>query len=154
MTKSAEQLRLPVEVAQHDYDGSTVIVLVGNVTRVTRAALNYAQSIGDYVIAMHVSMDEIRIRKKKPKANSARIFRRCDLLISTHHTVPSKPQLFASLTSSRATPPNGTLQPRYSFRSSYHVKNGRIFFTTKPTSACAQPLQAARMSSLPLTVII
>lgn len=57
----AEQLRLPdsvEEVALHDYDGSTVIVLVGNVTRVTRGALNYAQTIGDYVIAMHVSMDE------------------------------------------------------------------------------------------------
>ncbi len=59
--KVAEQLRLPdslKEVALHDYDGSTVIVLVGNVTRVTRGALNYAQTIGDYVIAMHVSMDE------------------------------------------------------------------------------------------------
>lgn len=54
----AAQLRLPVAVAQHDYAGSTVIVLVGNVTRVTRGALNYAQTIGDYVIAMHVSMDE------------------------------------------------------------------------------------------------
>lgn len=59
--KVAEQLRLPdsvEEVALHEYDGSTVIVLVGNVTRVTRGALNYAQTIGDYVIAMHVSMDE------------------------------------------------------------------------------------------------
>jgi len=55
----AEQLRLPdTDVVMHEYDGSTVIVLVGNVTRVTRGALNYAQSIGDYVIAMHVSMDE------------------------------------------------------------------------------------------------
>ncbi|MCI1986728.1 MAG: APC family permease [Lactobacillus sp.] len=54
----AAQLRLPEEVAKHEYSGSTVIVLVGNVTRVTRGALNYAQTIGDYVIAMHVSMDE------------------------------------------------------------------------------------------------
>lgn len=57
----AEQLRMPAdeaELALHDYDGSTVIVLVGNVTRVTRGALDYAQTIGDYVIAMHVSMDE------------------------------------------------------------------------------------------------
>ncbi|KRO17985.1 APC family permease [Lacticaseibacillus saniviri] len=56
--KVAAQLRLPDDIAMHQYDGSTVIVLVGNVTRVTRGALNYAQSIGDYVIAMHVSMDE------------------------------------------------------------------------------------------------
>lgn len=46
------------DVALHTYDGNTVIVLVGNVTRVNVGALNYAQSIGDYVVAMHVSMDE------------------------------------------------------------------------------------------------
>lgn len=57
-SKVAAQLRLPSTVQTHEYAGSTVIVLVGNVTRVTRGALNYAQTIGDYVIAMHVSMDE------------------------------------------------------------------------------------------------
>ncbi|KRM86819.1 APC family permease [Lacticaseibacillus thailandensis] len=58
-TNVAEQLRLERDNAKlHEYSGSTVIVLVGNVTRVTRGALNYAQTIGDYVIAMHVSMDE------------------------------------------------------------------------------------------------
>mgnify|MGYP001332159287 CR=1 FL=1 len=41
----------------HHYDGSTVIVLVSGVTRVTAKAVSYAQSIGDYVIAMHVSFD-------------------------------------------------------------------------------------------------
>lgn len=56
--KVAAQLRLPAQAESHAYAGSTVIVLVGNVTRVTRGALNYAQTIGDYVIAMHVSMDE------------------------------------------------------------------------------------------------
>ena len=54
----AEQLRLEKEVALHTYDGNTVIVLVGNVTRVNIGALNYAQSIGAYVVAMHVSTDE------------------------------------------------------------------------------------------------
>ena len=92
MTKLLEQLRLPVEVAQHDYDGSTVIVLVGNVTRVTRAALNYAQSIGDYVIAMHVSMDENPNKEKETQKRIPRgFFRRCDLLISTHR-IPFHPK--------------------------------------------------------------
>ena len=45
------------KVNLHDYDGSTVIVLVSNVTQVTSGAINYARSIGDYVIAMHVSFD-------------------------------------------------------------------------------------------------
>lgn len=58
--KVAAQLRIAekTKVQLHVYDGATVIVLVGNVTRVTRGAINYARSIGDYVIAMHVSFDE------------------------------------------------------------------------------------------------
>lgn len=55
----AEQLRLEdSEALLHDFDGNTVIVLVGNVTQVNVGALNYARSIGDYVIAMHVALDE------------------------------------------------------------------------------------------------
>ncbi|AEV94815.1 APC family permease [Pediococcus claussenii] len=55
----ADQLRLVEKgkVKLHEYDGSTVIVLVSNVTQVTSGAINYARSIGDYVIAMHVSFD-------------------------------------------------------------------------------------------------
>ncbi|KRM18328.1 amino acid permease [Ligilactobacillus hayakitensis DSM 18933 = JCM 14209] len=55
--KIAAQLRLGVEVDTHKYEGSTVIVLVSSVTHVTEGAINYARSIGDYVIAMHVSFD-------------------------------------------------------------------------------------------------
>ncbi|MFT8500345.1 MAG: amino acid permease, partial [Liquorilactobacillus satsumensis] len=54
----AAQLRLSEEAELHDYAGSTVIVLVSSVTHVTTGAINYARSIGDYVIAMHVSFDE------------------------------------------------------------------------------------------------
>ncbi|GEK29076.1 APC family permease [Furfurilactobacillus siliginis] len=58
--KIAEQLRVAenVDTAPHHYDGATVIVLVSNVTRVTKRAIDYAESIGDYVIAMHVSFDQ------------------------------------------------------------------------------------------------
>lgn len=57
-TMVASQLRLNNEQAQlHDYSGATVIVLVSSVTHVTTGAINYARSIGDYVIAMHVSFD-------------------------------------------------------------------------------------------------
>ncbi|WP_137596944.1 APC family permease [Paucilactobacillus kaifaensis] len=58
--KVAVQLRVAgkTQVQIKDYDGATVIVLVSNVTRVTAQAINYARSIGDYVIAMHVSFDE------------------------------------------------------------------------------------------------
>lgn len=58
--KVAEQLRLESAgpVALHRYSANTVVVLVGNVTQVNIGALNYAESIGDYVIALHVKMDE------------------------------------------------------------------------------------------------
>ncbi|CAH0416701.1 APC family permease [Periweissella fabaria] len=55
----ARQLRLVSEqpIQRVNYSGSTVIVLVSNVTRVTAGAIDYARSIGDYVVAMHVSFD-------------------------------------------------------------------------------------------------
>lgn len=56
--KVAEQLRLAEDAPLHTFDGNTVLVLVGNVTRVNVGAINYARSIGDYVVAMHVSLDE------------------------------------------------------------------------------------------------
>lgn len=66
--KVAEQLRLEEDVKLHTYDGNTVIVLVGNVTRVNIGALNYARSIGDYVVAMHVSLDEDVQKEKEIEA--------------------------------------------------------------------------------------
>lgn len=61
----AEQLRLAKDVELHEYDGNTVIVLVGNVTQVNIGAINYARSIGDYILAMHVSLDENSEKEKE-----------------------------------------------------------------------------------------
>ena len=63
LCKVAAQLRVTekTKVQLHDYDGATVIVLVGNVTGNSWCS-NYARSIGDYVIAMHVSFDENQAR--------------------------------------------------------------------------------------------
>ncbi|MEI5994628.1 APC family permease [Candidatus Enterococcus mansonii] len=60
----AEQLRIEATVQQQEFDGNTVIVLVGNATQANVGAINYARSIGDYVVAMHVSLDE-NIAKEK-----------------------------------------------------------------------------------------
>ncbi|MCH5462213.1 APC family permease [Lactobacillus sp. LC28-10] len=56
----ARQLRVSEDSdsVNHHYDGATVIVLVSDVTQVTAHAIDYARSVGDYVIAMHVSFDE------------------------------------------------------------------------------------------------
>lgn len=72
--KVAEQLRLEDEVNLHEYEGNTVLVLVGNVTRVNTGALNYARSIGDYVVAMHVSLDEDIEKEKEIQAEFKSIF--------------------------------------------------------------------------------
>ena len=56
--KVAEQLRLEGTAERFDFTGNTVIVLVGNMTKATIGALNYARSIGDDVVAMHVSTKE------------------------------------------------------------------------------------------------
>lgn len=55
--KTALQLKLEDSVSI-TYTGSTVIVLISNITLVTNQALNYAYTIGDNVIAMHVSFDD------------------------------------------------------------------------------------------------
>ena len=70
----AEQLRLENDAKLHDYDGNTVLVLVGNVTRVNIGALNYARSIGDYVVAMHVSLDEDVEKEKEIEAEFKKHF--------------------------------------------------------------------------------
>lgn len=60
----AEQLRLEETVKQQEFQGNTVLVLVGNATQANVGAVNYARSIGDYVVAMHVSLDE-NVEKEK-----------------------------------------------------------------------------------------
>ena len=68
--KVAQQLRLYEGIEKRTYDGNLVLVLVGNVTRVSVGAINYAQSIGDEVLAMHISTKETA---EKDQENSPRI---------------------------------------------------------------------------------
>ncbi|MGV0167902.1 APC family permease [Furfurilactobacillus sp. WILCCON 0119] len=72
----AAQLRVAenAEAKPHRYDGATVIVLVSNVTRVTKSAIDYAESIGDYVIAMHVSFDQNPNKERETVAEFKRDF--------------------------------------------------------------------------------
>ena len=65
--KVAKQLRAAQgdKPVHHHYDGSTVVVLVSNMTKVTMEAIDYAQSLGDEVIAMHVSFDVYPEKERK-----------------------------------------------------------------------------------------
>lgn len=60
--KVAAQLRLGRKIEKTNYAGNTVIVLVGNVTQVSVGAMSYANSLGNDVIAMHVSTEETKVK--------------------------------------------------------------------------------------------
>lgn len=53
-------MRLTDDVKNIHYDGNTVLILVGNITQASIRAINYAKSIGQTVVAMHVSTLETR----------------------------------------------------------------------------------------------
>lgn len=63
--KVALQLRLNRDIERFDFAGNTVLVLVGNVTQVSVGVMNYARSIGDEVIAMHVSTKETQEKDRE-----------------------------------------------------------------------------------------
>ncbi|SJZ92649.1 Amino acid transporter [Pilibacter termitis] len=80
----AEQLRLRDEIQEHEFSGNTVVVLVGNVTQVDIGAINYARSIGDHVIAMHVATDENKSKEEEIKQEFSRHFP--DIRLSVVHS--------------------------------------------------------------------
>lgn len=106
----AEQLRLEEDVEKHEYEGNTVIVLVGNVTRVNIEALNYARSIGDYVIAMHVSMDENIEKEKEIEAEFKHHFPdiRFSVVHSSYRSLTNPIIRYVDLMSKNATKRNYT----------------------------------------------
>ena len=106
----AEQLRLEEDVEKHEYEGNTVIVLVGNVTRVNIEALNYARSIGDYVIAMHVSMDENVEKEKEIEAEFKHHFPdiRFSVVHSSYRSLTNPIIRYVDLMSKNATKRNYT----------------------------------------------
>lgn len=108
--KVAEQLRLEEEVSLHTYDGNTVLVLVGNVTRVNVGALNYAQSIGDYVVAMHVSLDEDVDKEKEIEAEFKERFPevRFSVVHSSYRSIENPILRYVDLVSKNAAKHNYT----------------------------------------------
>lgn len=72
--KVAAQLRLDQTVKRTHYRGNTVLVLVGNVTQVSVGAMSYAKSIGDEVIAMHVSTKETQSKDEEIAREFAQYF--------------------------------------------------------------------------------
>lgn len=64
-TNVALQLRLTDEVKTIAYSGNTVLVLVGGMTKASIPAINYAKSIGQTVVAMHVSTLETQAKDKE-----------------------------------------------------------------------------------------
>ena len=108
--KVAEQLRLENDAKLHDYDGNTVLVLVGNVTRVNIGALNYARSIGDYVVAMHVSLDEDVEKEKEIEAEFKKHFPdvRFSIVHSSYRSIENQIIRYVDIVSKNAAKQNYT----------------------------------------------
>ena len=106
--KVAEQLRLEDEVNLHEYEGNTVLVLVGNVTRVNTGALNYARSIGDYVVAMHVSLDEDIEKEKEIQAEFKKHFPdvRLSIVHSSYRSIQNPILRYVDIVSKNAAKQN------------------------------------------------
>ena len=104
----AEQLRLEDGAQLHEFDGNTVIVLVGNVTKANVGALNYARSIGDYVVAMHVSMDENVEKEKEIQEEFKKHFPdvRLSIVHSSYRSLQNPILRYVDLVSKNATKHN------------------------------------------------
>lgn len=61
----AMQLRITEGAKAIPYQGNTVLVLVGNMTKASIPAINYARSIGQRVLAMHVATLETKEKDKE-----------------------------------------------------------------------------------------
>ncbi|MBC1475233.1 APC family permease [Listeria grandensis] len=55
--KLAPQLRIDEQIDLPAFEGNAVVICVSDTTKVVEGALRYAKSIGDTVIAVHVSLD-------------------------------------------------------------------------------------------------
>ena len=104
----AVQLRLEDGAQLHEFDGNTVIVLVGNVTKANVGALNYARSIGDYVVAMHVSMDENVEKEKEIQEEFKKHFPdvRLSIVHSSYRSLQNPILRYVDLVSKNATKHN------------------------------------------------
>ena len=104
----AEQLRLEDGALLLEFDGNTVIVLVGNVTKANVGALNYARSIGDYVVAMHVSMDENVEKEKEIQEEFKKHFPdvRLSIVHSSYRSLQNPILRYVDLVSKNATKHN------------------------------------------------
>ena len=72
--KVAAQLRIVEAVPEKRYQGNLVLILVGNITRANIGAISYARSIGDQVIAMHVSTKDTMDKDKEIEADFKKHF--------------------------------------------------------------------------------
>ncbi|MFD0771326.1 APC family permease [Bacillus sp. CGMCC 1.60114] len=62
-----EQLRINPNAVSHKFEGNIVIVPVAGITKVVEQSINYAEAIGDTVIAVYVAFDkesEIKMQQK------------------------------------------------------------------------------------------
>lgn len=129
----AEQLRLRQGAKEHKYDGNTVIVMIGNVTNVDVGAINYACSIGDNLIALHVSTKENTAKEEEIVKEFAETFPDIDLTVlhTAYRSVSAPAVHFITQASVEARKNNTTLTvliptfiPSKPWQNAFHNQTG------------------------------
>ncbi|KXT78107.1 APC family permease [Streptococcus sp. DD13] len=75
----AQQLRITSAIQEKKYQGNLVLILIGNITKANIGAIAYARSIGDQVIAMHVSTKDTLAKDKETEAEFKQYFPGIDM---------------------------------------------------------------------------
>jgi hypothetical protein len=70
----ARQLKITPRKKRKNYKGNSVIVLVGNVTIADQGAIDYARSIGNDVIAVHIDTGEDKDKDYEIRQEFAKYF--------------------------------------------------------------------------------
>ena len=129
--KVAAQLRLGGKIEKTSYAGNTVIVLVGNVTQVSVGAMSYANSLGNDVIAMHVSTEETKVKDAEVAEEFKRYFPhiRFENVMTSYRDIIQPTVEFVSKVAEEAKEKGNTvtvLVPQF-----IPKNTGKIFSTTK-----------------------
>ncbi len=126
----AMQLRLTDDVKNIHYDGNTVLILVGNITQASIRAINYAKSIGQTVVAMHVSTLETREKDLEMEQGIQDLFPRrnvCQYRIKLYRDVVKPTMSFVQKMNREAKKNNHTMTviipkfiPKHSWQNILH----------------------------------
>lgn len=119
----AEQLRVNPNETLDKIEGNVVIVPVAGITKVVEHSLNYAQSIGDYIVAVYVAFDRESAHRMEEKWEKWRPDIRLVTLISSYRDLITPISKLVDTIEGKAEERNSTvtvLIPQFIPKKSWH----------------------------------